>query len=211
MNKEKRKILIIEDQNLFAQGLKGILESLPNTQIIGILNDSTELESVLKECKPNYLFLDLNLPNKNGFEILEDIRPLYSQLFVSILTMHEEESLLYKAKIVGANAFLSKDASVEELQYVLSLDVNSEFFIAQKIRDKMNDDKKQFISYNSIITNREFEILKHIAKGKSAQEISKALFISPRTVDTHRKNIMKKLDIHKISELIIYAIENNLD
>ncbi len=208
----QRKIIIIDDQNLFATGLKSLLEEIHNVIVTKIIPDGNDVVFKLNADEPHVLLLDLNLPHKNGLEILEEIRPIFPNLIIAILTMYSDENLAMMTKKLGANAYLNKDADLKELKHVIFDLKKEDFYLGNGIKTPINfdlliDDK--FSQINQL-TTREKEIIRLIAEGKSSSDIAESLFISPATVQTHRKNIFYKLKINKVSELIKYAYQNNL-
>jgi len=211
MQTDSKKIVIIEDQALFANGFKEILCKIEGVEVLKIIEDTVKTSDILSLNKADLIFLDLNLKGQNGFDVLKEIRKSNQELRVVILTMYVEEVLVKKAKETGANAFLTKDATLEELKKVIFLEDEKTFYISENIRKKNKVHSffaEDNFSSSVLITNREKEILRCIVKGNTSKEIAKDLNISSSTVDTHRKNMQRKLKIHKISELVNYAIKN---
>jgi len=212
LNQKSKKILIIDDQKLFVEGLKNIVSQFENVEVIGELYDGSDVMSFLAINDVDFIFLDLNLPQRNGLEILTEIRSIYPDIVISILSMYSDYVIAKKCKALGANAYLTKDAEISELKNVINLDYNSEFYFSKYVNKKVeinNLKDDNFIKINKL-TQREIEIIKLLVKGKTSIEIADALFISPATVQTHRKNIFNKLKVKKVSELIKTAYENNL-
>jgi DNA-binding NarL/FixJ family response regulator len=213
-SEKKAEIVIVDDQRLFAAGLKKILESLENVRVITTIMTGQKIEEKLAILKPNVLFLDLNLPGKNGMEVLKSIRSDYPEMIIAILTMYDNQLLINKAKEYKANAYLTKDATIDELKTVIFTSPGDPFYISQTISNGQQKRNKVDLtdSFNDVglITNREREIIKLIAEGKSTKQISKTLFISVETVKTHRKNIFRKLNLKKASELIKFAYEKHM-
>lgn len=207
------EIVIVEDQNLFARGFRKILESIEYVEVIYTMESGKGIKEQLEFLKPDVLFLDLNLPGKNGLEILKSIRGAFPNMIIAILTMYEDQLLINKVRENNANAYLSKDASIEELKKVIYASPDDPFYVSKSIHDTkvenaeiLADPFKDFAQ----ITNRETEIIALIAKGKSTDQISEFLYISPETVKTHRKNIFRKLKLNSAPELVKFAYENNL-
>lgn len=212
MKNEVKKILIIDDQKLFVEGLKNIVSKFDNVEVIGVLYDGSDVMSFLALNDVDFIFLDLNLPQRNGLEILSEIRSIYTYNVISILSMYSDYIIAKKCKTLGANAYLTKDAEIIELKTVINLEYDSEFYFSECIHTKVEIDNikdDNFIKINKL-TQREIEIIKLLVKGKTSIEIADALFISPSTVQTHRKNIFNKLKVKKVSELIKTAYENNI-
>lgn len=207
-----KQIVLVEDQVLFAAGMREIIKSIEGAEIVDIIDNYENLVEVLDTRSIDILLLDLNLPGKNGFEILQDIRKGHPNLYVAILTMYEDIDIVEKAKKLGANAFLTKDASPDELAEMLYAS-KDDFFLSQRIKQKkraISKIKEDNFTKIALITPREHEIMILYGHGKSSTDIAKKLFISPKTVETHKKNIFKKLGLHSTPELVRFAHENKL-
>jgi len=205
----QRNILIVDDQLLFAKGLQSLIEELPEAKVCEILTNGRNIEAVLFSKNIDVLLLDLNLPGKTGVEILSEIRDKYPNLIIVILTMYSDEELAKLTKKKGANAYLSKDASIKELEHAIFNIKSHDFYLGKhiNINKNINMIKEDKFDKFALITSREKEIIKLIASGKTGVEIADELYISTSTVHTHRKNIFRKLEINKVSELINKAHE----
>ncbi|NPA68510.1 MAG: response regulator transcription factor [Chlorobi bacterium] len=206
-----KKVLIADDQNLFATGLKQLLEKDGKISVT-IVDNGNKVPEKLAEELPDIVLLDLNMPGKNGFDILKEIRKKYPDLIIAILTSYNDIKLTEKAENFGADAYLSKDATIEELREVIFNTHNNKFYTSEEISYKIKKytPKADNFVKNLFITQREKEILQYIIDGKTANETAKELHISPYTVRTHRKNLMNKLNVGNIAELIKYTYENNI-
>jgi len=207
-----RNVMIADDQNLFVNGLKQLIEGNGDVKISSIITKGSEVLRALEIMKPDVLLLDLNMPEKTGFEVLEIIRDKFPDLIIAILSTYDENAFIEKAQNLGANAYLSKDASVSELRKVIFNTHNLEFYLSKEINFIKRKDKLSIDNFHHsvLITNREKEILKLIAKGWTSKKIAKVINISVYTVQTHRKNLFKKLDVTSISELLKYAYEKKI-
>ena len=203
-------IAIIEDQELFAKGLRAILSEINNVE--GVICYYTGKDALNSICifKPDVIFLDLNLPDSTGIDILKELRSLDSKAIISILSMHKDDAVISLSKRLGANAYLSKDADFEELNYVINLDIESKkFYIGKDLlqkKDNINDDLAKRIN----ITKREKDILQCMVDGDNTDVISTKLFISKHTVKSHIKNIKKKLDVSTTTELLSFIFRNKI-
>ncbi len=208
------KIMIADDHQLVAEGLKTIVEQNENNQVISMAANGAELMKQLEIVQPDLILLDIDMPVMNGMEALPLIRKKHPEIKVIVLTMHEEKGLVRKFTTLGASGFVVKSTDQEELLMAINRVLKGgQYFsstltlnmIAQGMSpatDSEFDDKK------ALLTDREVEILKLIAEGLSNKEIGGKLFISHRTVDTHRTNLMKKLEVNNIAGLIRYAIKH---
>jgi len=207
-----KNIIIADDQNLFAEGIKQLLEQKGDIKVDAIIENGADVLKAVDNYKPDALLLDLNMPGKNGFEILEDIRKTLPELIIGILSTYDNQSLVEKAQKLKANAYLSKDATIEELRQLIFCNYDSCFFLSSELQLRAEKKNSIFDNFSDtmMITNREKQIIKFIAKGLSSEKIASELFISPFTVKTHRKNLFKKLKVNSVTELLKIAYENNI-
>lgn len=209
-----KTVIIADDHVLFLKGLEELLVKEPSIEVLATLSNGKEVVSAVEALKPEVLVLDLNMKTSNGFEIMEHLKAKNLNPLVIFLTMYTDPLLVEKAKKMGAQAFLLKETDPDDLIDIIGVLKKSSFIVSEKLKKESNNDfSEQFAdSFESEIklTNREREILKLIAEGKPAKTIADKLFISSNTVDTHRKNIQKKLNLNKISELVAYAHKNQI-
>lgn len=207
------KIVICEDHEVVVEGVKLMLANQEQFVLCGHVQNKHDLLQLLQKEKPEVLLLDLNLKKQDGFSILEEIRPAHSSLRVLIFTMYEEPFLIEKAKRLKANGYLLKNSVNGELHKALSHVVHSnEFYLPQALqKQKQENDayRDEFIE-KMHLTAREVEIIRLVVEGKSAKEIADQLFLSLHTVDTHRRNILAKLKLKNIADLVRFAFENHL-
>ena len=206
------KIVICEDHNIVVEGIRLILSGWPDFQLAGHARTEDQLLPLLEK-QPHILLLDLNLKKQDGFQILEKIKPVYPNLKILILTMYEEAFLIDKAKKLHANGYLLKNSSnVELLEALNHVIVSAEFFLPAGLRTHKNEQetyRDKFVE-KMHLTSREIEIIKLVVKGKTGKEIADELFLSLYTVDTHRKNILAKLKLKNIADLVRFAFEHHL-
>jgi DNA-binding NarL/FixJ family response regulator len=206
------RVLIADDHLLFASGLRALLDGEQDFEVVGVVHEGTRILHEVQKTKPDVLLLDLNLPGRNGLEVLEEL-PEYAIPKVYIVTMYNDDQMIEQVRRLGASGYFLKNSDEQEILEVLSGQVE-EFYItrSQQKRPEIKSAVETTDSFEKIgqLTRREKEILKHIVQGKSSPEIGQLINISSTTVDTHRKNMMRKLDLNKISELISYAYKNGL-
>jgi DNA-binding NarL/FixJ family response regulator len=210
MNQSKTKtVLIVDDQRLFVNGIRHVIESVSNTEIVGELYEAKDVIPFLMIHNPDYILLDLNLPGLNGIELLPEIRKINQTSYISILTMYADYDIARKCNLLGANAYLTKDSDAEELSFVFTKHITSEFYYSKNVDkpDKIRKIKEDNFDKVALITPREKEIILLLAKGYHLERIADTLFISVATVQTHRKNIFKKLKFKKVSELVAIAYQ----
>ncbi len=212
MSDEQIKIAVAEDHSIVVEGIKTILALDATLQYVGCADKESNLLYLLQTKHPNILILDLNLGGENGFDILEKVKQQFSSIKVIILTMYNEPAFVRKAKLLGANAYLLKNYSSDELLKVISEINNEKFQISKEIVLAKEGDKIFTSSFSAVsqLSPKEKEIIKHVANGLSSKEIAENLFISVHTVDTHRRNLLKKLNLNNTASLVGFAYENNI-
>lgn len=211
------KIFLCDDHQLILDGLKNILREEPDLVFSGEANDGAQALKTLEILQPDLVLMDIDMPVMNGLEATQQIRKKYPNVKVMILTMHDEPSLVRKIMEIGANGFMLKNSDQGELIDAIKNVLAGSLHFPEEIVSGKKPEKEETFSIKpsdsvliSQLTEREIEVLKKIADGLSNKEIGDQLFISHRTVDTHRTNLMKKLDVHNIAGLIRFAIRNNL-
>ncbi len=212
MKNKTKHIVIVEDQKLFVSGMLELIKKLDGVEVVAVTDNHEGLEKILAAQKIDILLLDLNLVGKTGFEILKSIRKDYPDLYIAILTMYDSPNVVEKTKKLGANAFLTKNTSTDELQEVF-LSAGNKFYTSKSLAEKkVNFDAIENDNFpqKAKLTPRELEIIKLYAQGKNKFEIADILCISPKTVETHKNNIFKKLGLHSIADLVRFAHENGL-
>jgi two-component system response regulator NreC len=213
---EKIKILIVDDHALVRAGIKSLLVDVPEIEVISEAESGKEAKSKIAEQKPDIILLDISMPDINGLELAEYIKNNIPDIKIIILTMHENEEYYLSAMKKGVNGMLFKSITKKELiQAIKTVADNKVYFdsvFSQKIKESFQANLKQNNSDNPketvLLTKREREILKHIARGLSNLEIADQLSISPRTVETHKTNLMQKLNIKTAHALYRFAFEN---
>ncbi|MEW6325980.1 MAG: response regulator transcription factor [Thermodesulfobacteriota bacterium] len=207
------KILLADDHALFRQGLKRILSETEDLEVIGEVADGLELLKLLKKLRPHMVILDISMPNIRGIEAIPEIKSINPDSKILVLTMHKNMEYLHQAISSGADGYLLKEDADNELFFAISKIKQGKIYISPKLSEYLTEDWAKMhrgepgLSYESeILTTREREILKLVAEGKSSKEIAALLNISIRTVEHHRANIMGKLNLRNIAELIKYAI-----
>ncbi len=207
------KIIICEDHDIVVEGVRLILSGWSEFQLAGHAHTEEELLPLLAREQPHILLLDLNLKRHDGFAILEKIKPQYPALKVIILTMYEDAFLIEKAQKLKANGYLLKNSSNGEMHEALGhVLMSNEFFLPSGLRkqkDEQETYRDEFIE-KMHLTSREVEIIRLVAEGKAAKEIADQLFLSVHTVNTHRRNILTKLNLNNIADLVRFAFENHL-
>lgn len=203
-------LVLVDDHGVVRQGTREMLNKNPLFSVLGEAVDGTDLIGLIKLKQPDLLLLDINLPGKNGLQVLEEVQPLFPQLKVILFSAHSDLQYIRKAQHLKAAGFLSKTISEDDLQAALLQAVNetSPMVVSADIAAKLEE--AAAISRENLFTAREQEILSHLAQGLSNQDIAKNLCLSVKTVDTHVANLMKKTGLNKRTQLLAYAFEQGL-
>ena len=213
---EKKRIVIAEDHRILREGLKSLLASKPEFEVVGEAEDGLDAISIVRESKPDLVLLDLSMPRLDGLSAIRDIKKVSPETRILALTIHTDEDYVLEAFNEGADGYCLKDAGRAELLMAIESIFSGKPYFSPGIADKVLDgylEGRQKIKSTSAwetITRREREVLKLIGEGYKNKEIADLLFISVKTVEKHRSNIMKKLDLHNAATLTAYAIEKGL-
>ncbi len=209
---EPYQIVLADDHAMFRRGVKRIIEEIPDMAVVGEASDGFELLNLLKRSTPNLVILDISMPNLRGIEATKEIKMIHPGVKVLILTMHKDREYLYHALSAGAEGYLLKEDLDTELVTAISTIRKGKTYLSPLISSQLQDllvQEYQGTGSQSLmenLTTREKEIIKLIAEGKSSREIADLLFISNRTVQHHRANVMRKLNLKKTADLVKYAI-----
>ena len=206
------RIVLADDHVMFRKGIKSILEEATDLEVVGEVADGLELLGLLKIAAPDMVILDISMPNLRGIEATREIKVACPGVKVLILTMHKEKEYLYHAISAGAEGYLVKEDADTELFAAVGQIRQGGRYVSPLLSGELvydlvqTRDDGEFKPRSKPLTNREREVLKLVAEGKSNKEIAEMLFISVRTVEHHRANIMKKLNITETASLVKYAI-----
>ena len=205
------RIIIADDHNLFVNGLQLLLKDEPWIEITDIANDGKELLGILSTTQPDIVLLDINMPRLSGLDAAVHIKRTFPQIKLIILSTYNEDHLIEKAKKIGVNGYLLKNCNKDELLETIRLVMNNHTSFpyreptATTIFDKEDAFLKQFN-----LTRREIEIIQLLKNNLTNQQIADRLYLSVYTVETHRKNIMHKLQLNNPASLMKFIIEHGL-
>lgn len=205
-------ILICEDHKIVRDGLRQILQQLPEVRLIEEAGESKEAINFLKKQNFDILLLDISLPGRSGLEVLQLVKTKWPSVNVLMLSMHPQEQYAIRSLKLGASGYLTKDIASEELLLAVKKVSSGGKYISEALGENLtlHLDKDNLIQKHEILSNREFETMIKLATGKSLTEISNELFISAKTVSTYRSRIMQKMKLNKNTDLTRYCIENKL-
>ncbi len=209
---DKIRIIITDDHQLFRNGLMILLNSFPEFEVVGEASNGEEFLKLLKSVKADIALMDINMPEMDGIEATKKGIKLSPEINIIALSMYGEEEYYYKMVDAGAKGFLLKDSDISEVKdAILTVAKGGSYFsqellyhVIQKIKHREHESKSANLS------KREKEILIKICEGLSNQEIAETLFISKRTVDKHRANLLGKTNSKNTASLILFAIRNKL-
>jgi len=213
---EKHKIIIADDHRILREGLRALLSSDPELEVVGEAEDGQEAIRVVEKFKPGLVPMDLSMPRMNGMDAIKEIKKRSPETKILVLTMHKTDEYILATLQAGADGYVLKDCTNVELRMAIKNVLSGKFFMSPGISGKVIEgylqnkrNLKPSTSWDTL-TSREKGILKLIAEGYKNKEIANFLCISVKTVEKHRGNLMKKLDLHNASALTALAIEKGL-
>jgi len=213
---KKIKILISDDHTIFRQGLRMLLEQEEDMEVVGEAANGIETIELAKELKPDIVLLDIAMPRMDGVEVARKLKKILSQSKIIVLTTYSDDQFLFEFLKLGVSGFVLKDSASQELIYSIRKSKDGmaflDPFVAKKVMEKFTQitgGKKDFINYGKL-SDREKEVLQLVVEGYSNKEVAGKLYISPKTVENHKANIMKKLNIHDRTGLTKYALRLGL-
>ena len=210
------RILLADDHGIVRRGLKSLLESQPGLSVIGEAADGLEALRLCSELSPDLLIIDISMPLMNGIEVASRAHKLEAAPGVIILSMHADESYIMRALAAGARGYLVKDATDEDLiPAVRAVAAGKPFFSPTVAAVLMEDYVRQLRARGlsdsyELLTDREREILQLLAEGRSNKEVAALLDVGLSTVETHRANLMQKLNLHNTAEIVLYAVRKGI-
>ena len=214
--RSQKRILIAEDHTILREGLRSILSSFKEFEVVGEAKDGREAIRAVRQTLPDLVLMDLSMPQMDGREAIKEIKRLFSKTKILVLTVHKTEEYILETLKAGADGYLSKDSSHQELISAIRSLFDGKKYLGPEISDKVIEGylegkkSRRPLSTWETVTAREREILKLIAEGNKSKEIAGLLYLSVKTVEKHRSNLMKKLGLHSISALTSLALEKGL-
>jgi DNA-binding NarL/FixJ family response regulator len=211
------RILVVDDHDIIRRGLKQLLSARPGWEICGEAKTGREAVALAEQLKPDMVVMDVSMPDLNGLEAARRIHKELPKTGILILTMHFSDQLVREVVDSGARGYILKSDADKELVTAVEAISNRRTFFTPRASEMLLDGFSRHSSgaepklpQRNRLTSREREIVQLLAEGKSSKEVAVALGISVKTAETHRANIMRKLELHSVSELVRYAIKNQI-
>jgi DNA-binding NarL/FixJ family response regulator len=209
------RILIADDHEVARKGIRSLLENHPGWEICGEASDGREAVASVTKLKPDVLLLDIGMPNLNGLDATRQILAIMPEARILILTVHDSEQVVREVLAAGARGFLLKSDTGRDLVIAVEALQQGRTFLTSKVAQMMVDvylrpHSESDPSNPCVLTPREREVIQLVAEGKTTKEIATALNLSVKTAETHRTNLMRKLDLHSIADLTLYAVRNGI-
>jgi DNA-binding NarL/FixJ family response regulator len=214
----KIRIHLADDHQILIHGISSLLQTIPNFEVVGFSLNGANLFDEVTQNKTDVLILDINMPQKDGIAVIKEFAEKGFPCKVIILSSYDDLKLIKEIMNLGASSYLTKQCAGENIVEAIQAVYRGEEYFSEIVREKIFNNvtkdnpklNKVNPTINSLLTGREIEIITLISLEYSGKEISEQLYISTNTVETHRKNIMKKLKLKNIISLVKYAIKNNL-
>jgi len=206
-------VLVADDHDIIREGLKNILSKQPDYEVVGEAKDGAEVLEKVATLKPDILLLDITMPKKSGLEILEQVQRLSRKTKILIISVHKADAYVRQALKSGVRGYLNKENAADDLIPALRKITAGQVYLGSEASSYLLEKVTQApeeLSRQKILSEREDEVLRLVAEGKTAKEIAEILFISPRTVENYKNSMLKKLGLHKTSDLIKFAIKNKI-
>lgn len=209
------KILIVDDHKIVREGIRSLIEKQPNIKVVGEAENGREAIDLSAQLSPDVVLMDITMPDMNGIEATVQITSASKKIKVLALSMHADKRFVLRMIKAGAAGYLLKECAFEELKTAITTVMENEVYLSPRIqgiivndfiRNPAKEDSENFLT----LSPREKEVLQLLAEGNGTQKIADKLFVSVKTVDTHRRNIMEKLGVHSVAELTKIAIQEGI-
>ena len=216
MGDSDTKVLIVDDHALLREGLQSLLSAQPGMRVVGTAEDAQSGISKIASLDPDVVLTDLAMPETGGVDAIRQIKAAHPDTRVIALTFHKEDSYIHAALKAGADGYVLKDDSRDELVIAIGSVLRGKNYLSPSICDQIiagylaGARKKRLEPSWHVLTRRERQVIKMIAKGMKTREIAEELSLSPKTIEKHRTNMMNKLDLHSVSAVTVFAIQTGL-
>jgi DNA-binding NarL/FixJ family response regulator len=211
----KQRILIVDDHDLLRAGIHALLKDVADLEVVGEAANGEQALSLAEEIVPDVILLDISLPDMNGLELAGHLLKLTQRPLILLITVHEDKAILQEAFALGVSGYILKRASKTELVDAIQAVVRGEIYVHPALMHFLIPTQPKQAEAEQVkdlgsLTNREVEVLKLLVSGYSNRQIAEKFTLSVRTVESHRANIITKLNLHSRLDLVRYAIENDL-
>ena len=212
----KIRIVLADDHKLMRSGLRVLLEQQPDFTVVGEASDGRDAVALVASQRPDVLVMDIGMPSLNGIEAAAQITQSHPEVAIVMLSMHSDESYVLRALKAGAKGYLLKDSAEADLIRAVHAVADGKSFFSPAVSKVLLDDYVRKLQRSGtedpydLLTPREREVLQLVAEGKSNKEVAQLLNLSVYTIETHRSNIMEKLNLHGVPELILYAVRKGI-
>jgi DNA-binding NarL/FixJ family response regulator len=208
------RVLIADDHTLVREGIRSLLEKLPDVQVVGEATDGRDALNLLKTCQPDVVLMDISMPRLNGLDATRHMVRVMPNVRVIILSMHRSEQYVWQALEAGAAGYLLKDTDLTEVSVAINAVVRGKAYLSPEIAMHVIKEYVRRADSNESLrhplTPRQREVLQLMAEGATTRKIAETLKISVKTVETHRAQLMERLDIHDVAGLVRYAMRTGL-
>jgi two-component system, NarL family, response regulator NreC len=212
----KLKVLIADDHGVVRKGLRLLLEEYPELEVVGEAANGRDVVKLAADLSPHVILMDVAMPLLNGIEAADQIRKLDSEIGIIMLTMHADESYVLRALNAGVKGYLLKESAEDDLLRAVKAVSQGKPFFSPAITQTLLEDYMRVLKQEGLsdtfelLTPREKEVLQLLAEGKTNKDVAAILDISLYTVESHRTNLMQKLNLHNTAEIVLYAVRKNL-
>jgi DNA-binding NarL/FixJ family response regulator len=211
---EKARVLIVDDHQVVVEGIKAAIDEFPEFEVVGSANDGVKGMEMAEALKPDIVILDISMPNMSGLQATKEIKRFNKKIRVVIFTMHSDREYVLPLMKAGISAYVLKDNPLSDLILALkAVKQNNTYWslpVKESLLEHLEDLEKEGEHPLEKLTRREFEVFRLLADGKTVKEIAEELFISPKTVESHKHNIMEKLKVQTIAEMTKIALRKGL-
>lgn len=213
---KKLRVMLTDDHTLFRHGVKTLLSAEPDIEVVGEATDASEAIAKAAELRPDMVLMDIGMPGISCFEAVREIRKVRPEVKVLFLSMYDDEDYLVQCMEVGASGYVLKDSPAPQLLAAIRDISRGGSYLSPRMLSQLVDDFRSRVKTDdrtprfATLTPREKEVLKLLAEGNSVKEIATTLNLSSKTVEAHKFNLMRKLDLHNKAQLVMYAIQKKV-
>jgi len=209
---EQYSVILVDDHKLFREGLKLLLENLDYIKNVDEAGNGKELLKLIEKKQPDIIFMDIEMPVMDGITATQQVLKLHPGLNIIALSMYGDENYYTPMINAGAKGFVLKNSGIQDVETAIQTVISGNNYFSQEILNRLINSigKKSKTKESNELSEREEEVLFHICKGKSNQEIADTLYLSKRTVDKHRENLLSKTNVRNTAGLVMYAVKNGI-